>query len=138
MNAQDFSAGAVSQEYCLGSIFATSLGSGQGVPQWIVGDAFLKVRLRSRLIAASKSAKGEIFADPSNSSPPFLQPNQNVFSVYRYQPASVGFAALKGNSAQVASVTSGAVGGSSNSSRRLSIFRLWNRLWSYPIVWNYH
>lgn len=43
MSAQDFSAGAISREYCLGSIFATSLGSGSGVPQWIVGDAFLKV-----------------------------------------------------------------------------------------------
>ncbi|PWN47446.1 acid protease [Violaceomyces palustris] len=61
---------------CLGSFFSVDLGSdAYGVPQWIVGDSFLK----------------------------------NVFSVYQYSPARVGFASLKGDTAQVVSVTSDAV-----------------------------
>lgn len=45
VNPADFSAGAVARAsdgttYCLGSIFATDLGT--GAPEWIVGDSFLK------------------------------------------------------------------------------------------------
>lgn len=39
---------------------------------------------------------------------------KNVFSVYQYSPAAVGFAALKGQAAQTASTTSGAVQVGSN------------------------
>lgn len=53
MNTQDFSAGALDTQgrYCLGAIFATSLGSGPGIPQWIVGDSFLKVSALSKVSA---------------------------------------------------------------------------------------
>lgn len=77
INSQDFNAGALdtSGRYCLGAIFATDLG--QGAPEWIVGDSFLK----------------------------------NVFSVYDYNNGNprVGFASLKGSSAQNVAVTTGAV-----------------------------
>lgn len=77
INSQDFNAGALdtSGRYCLGAIFATDLG--EGAPEWIVGDAFLK----------------------------------NVFSVYDYNNGTprVGFANLRGSSAQNAPITTGAV-----------------------------
>ncbi|PWN37492.1 Asp-domain-containing protein [Meira miltonrushii] len=45
---------------------------------------------------------------------------KNVFSVYQYSPAAVGFAALKGQAAQTASTTSGAVKIGSNTAAAAS------------------
>ncbi|CDW94732.1 hypothetical protein [Sporisorium scitamineum] len=78
MNSQDFNLGSypyTNSQTCLGALFEIDLGSTQyGVPQWIVGDSFLK----------------------------------NVFSVFD-GAGRVGFASLKGNEAQIVSVTSNAV-----------------------------
>jgi len=65
----DFEAFQVEQNQCVGAVFAVDM-SGNGGPQWIVGDAFLK----------------------------------NVYSVYRYQPPSVGFATLSNAAFEIASV----------------------------------
>jgi cathepsin D len=78
MNTEDFNLGPypyTNSDTCLGALFDISLGSSQyGVPQWIVGDSFLK----------------------------------NVFSVFDGS-GRVGFASLKGSSAQTVSVTANAV-----------------------------
>ncbi|SPO27532.1 related to cathepsin d (lysosomal aspartyl protease) [Ustilago trichophora] len=78
MSSQDFNLGSfpyTNSQTCLGALFEIDLGSSSyGVPQWIVGDSFLK----------------------------------NVFSVFD-GTGRVGFANLKGNEAQIVSVTANAV-----------------------------
>jgi cathepsin D len=84
---------------CAGGIFdiGTSVGSGAGVPTWIIGDTFLK----------------------------------NVYSVFRANPAAIGFAQLASglspstgtsspNPAKVSSSTATSTSGSSSSSNPLA------------------
>jgi cathepsin D len=77
INSADFNYGLYGRQgntnYCLGAFFGTDIG--QGAPDWIVGDAFLK----------------------------------NVFSIYDSNPARVGFASLRGNTAQTLATTTGAI-----------------------------
>jgi hypothetical protein len=65
---------------CVGAFFETTTGS--GAPTWIIGDAFL---VRN----SDKSRPGSVVLIRT---PVFLQ--KNVYSVFRYNPPSVGFAAL--------------------------------------------
>lgn len=66
---------------------------------------------------------GIIGTDLGSGAPGFIVGNvflKNVFSIYRYQPAAVGFAALKGQAAQTASTTAGAVSASGNTAASAS------------------
>ncbi|KDN49658.1 hypothetical protein RSAG8_01723, partial [Rhizoctonia solani AG-8 WAC10335] len=62
MGSADFKLLTTNPNVCVGAIFELSMGGlgNPDVPQWVVGDAFLK----------------------------------NVYSIYRYEPPSIGFAQL--------------------------------------------
>jgi hypothetical protein len=66
---------------CIGAFFEANT-SGSGAPTWIIGDAFL---VRN----SDKPRPGSVVLIRT---PVFLQ--KNVYSVFRYNPPSVGFAAL--------------------------------------------
>lgn len=106
INSADMNLGSVpssvsgtTTQMCAGGIFdiGTSVGSGAGVPTWIIGDTFLK----------------------------------NVYSVFRANPAAIGFAQLASglspstgtsspNPAKVSSSTATSTSGSSSSSNPLA------------------
>lgn len=77
----DFIAGQVSATQCMGAFF--EINNGGGAPAWIVGDAFL---VRITLISFLSKAE-----------PSFLL-QKNVYSVFRFNPPSVGFAQLSATS----------------------------------------
>ncbi|KAG6907899.1 hypothetical protein DXG01_007006 [Tephrocybe rancida] len=72
----DFRLTQLSQNLCLGAFF--DLTTGRSAPAWIVGDTFLVRPFLPRSSAA-------LFDDDAQ---------KNVYSVYRYDPPSVGFAEL--------------------------------------------
>ena len=72
----DFRLSQLTQTLCLGAFF--ELNTGASAPAWIVGDTFL-VRLSSSVFLVLIKV---------------LSPQKNVYSVFRYDPPSVGFAEL--------------------------------------------
>ena len=74
--------GTVSDGMCLGGIFdlglGSSIGSGGGNPSWVVGDTFLVSRRVTFVLHGTDCAAQQ----------------KNVYSVFRANPPSVGFAQL--------------------------------------------
>lgn len=89
ISSQDMNLGAISPKgsRCVGAIFdlTTALNITNG-PPWVVGDTFLV-----RLSFLSPSLLSHLrFSFPS----PFHDNQKNVYSVFRANPASIGFAQL--------------------------------------------
>lgn len=99
----DFELARLMHDTCLGALF--EITSGGSAPAWIVGDTFLV-----------RDAFGPLFTlFPMLTLLMLLQ--KNVYSVFRYSPAAVGFAelstlALSMNGAQDAAVPSATIGSS--------------------------
>jgi len=114
----DFRLTSLSGSQCVGAFF--ELNTGGSAPTWIVGDTFLVRALLSHVAIC----------------PLIIRSQKNVYSVFRFNPPSVGFAALSDTSLQMngvnappptatigsisASATAGG-GGSNAASRRWGI-----------------
>ncbi|CBQ72582.1 related to cathepsin d (lysosomal aspartyl protease) [Sporisorium reilianum SRZ2] len=89
MNAQDFNLGSypyTNSQTCLGALFEIDLGSTQyGVPQWIVGDSFLK-----NVFSVFDGAGRVGFASLKGSEAQIVSVTSNAVSSQTPQPTSSG------------------------------------------------
>jgi len=81
ISPDDFKLSELDEGECLGAFF--ELSGGGSAPPWIIGDTFLV----SQFLVVSCSLPDELY---------FNYEQKNVYSVFRYQPPSVGFAQLSG------------------------------------------